>query len=403
MSIQVTCGQCAYQVSVAEKHAGRKGKCPQCGALVPIPPLTIQEKPATAPRPAARSPQAAVPPPFPATPRRTRSVPSPAVDDDVPSILDVEVFDSPAPRGAPAQRKLLLGLAAGAGVCLVLLAVGITLFLRSRGDADEAPVAALVPAGERLDTADLVALIEPSVVRVDAIDERGELDWIGSGFVVDGSGVIATNHHVIAGAHTCQVEFADGRRFPVEGYYRMTERKDVALLKVPLPAGYAQPLPLASALPRKGEMVLSFGCPHGLDFTTTDGVVSALRDAAEMTRQFREPREGTWIQTSAPISPGNSGGPLVNLRGEVVGVNTLTTTEGQNLNFAVAATALREEFDQRGTTLTALSRSTGDGSQRRSRTPSEWRGPRSPFSSGPFRGSSPPRPTPRSPSYWGTE
>lgn len=208
-----------------------------------------------------------------------------------------------------------------------------------------------------MSTKELVALIEPSVVRVNAVNEEGKLEWHGSGFIIESSGVIATNHHVVAGAHKVIVEFSDKKSYAAEGYYKMNQKCDIAIIKVKLPPGY-RALPLASSVAEKGEQVVAFGCPHGLDFTITDGTVSALRTSEDMKKMVGRDGTGEWIQTSAPISSGNSGGPLVNMQGEVIGINSLTSTRGQNLNFAISAADVRQMFESRGETLVALSRAT---------------------------------------------
>jgi hypothetical protein len=95
-------------------------------------------------------------------------------------------------------------------------------------------------------------------------------------------------------------------------------------------------------LPPKGTAVVSFGAPHGLSFTTTSGNISALRPAEEMQETFGQDFEGNWIQTDTAISPGNSGGPLVNHFGEVVAMNTMQLTVGQNLNFAMSSIDVAE-------------------------------------------------------------
>ena len=128
------------------------------------------------------------------------------------------------------------------------------------------------------------------------------------------------------------------------GTLAVLETQDLAVLQVKCPADRLTPIRIAATLPRKGERVAAFGAPLGFSFTTSDGLVSALRSGKELDGEFlnlnmplhSDPRQ-TWIQTTAPISKGNSGGPLVNLRGEVIGVNTLSIPQlGQNLNFAVS-------------------------------------------------------------------
>ena len=103
-----------------------------------------------------------------------------------------------------------------------------------------------------------------------------------------------------------------------------------------------RPLELIEDPPLKGEGVVALGAPFGLDSTASEGIVSAIRSAEEL--EFKvgiHGHAGTWIQTTTPISPGNSGSPLVNRRGQVVAVNTLTLKHGQNLNFGISAMDIR--------------------------------------------------------------
>jgi S1-C subfamily serine protease len=118
---------------------------------------------------------------------------------------------------------------------------------------------------------------------------------------------------------------------------------------------------LATDLPKKGETTIAFGAPLGLSFTASDGIVSAVRRHEEL----EEVTNGldlnvTWIQTTSPISPGNSGGPLVNVKGEVIGINTINIGgakeyRGQNLNFAVSARDVQSVFQEGAGTVTPLS------------------------------------------------
>ncbi|MBX3439755.1 MAG: trypsin-like peptidase domain-containing protein, partial [Planctomycetaceae bacterium] len=236
----------------------------------------------------------------------------------------------------------------------------------SAAAAAESSTASLAERPPILGTVELIALVEPAVVRINALDESGELEWHGSGFVVDPSGIVVTNAHVISGAAQCVAVFENGTKCPVTGYYALQEKNDLAVIGIEPPKGEEFPaLRLAPEPPRKGDTVFAFGCPHGLDFTASDGIVSSIRSAQDIEGLRGEPTQGDWLQTTAPISQGNSGGPLVNARGEVVGVNSMVHRLGQNLNFAVAATEVRGELDGRSAALTKLSRSTApDGNPR---------------------------------------
>ncbi len=185
--------------------------------------------------------------------------------------------------------------------------------------------------------ADLVEAVEPSVVRISIATAEGE--GAGSGYVVDTEGTVVTNYHVVEGATRCTVRFRDDKKaeYPVSGVYYLDDKRDIAIIKIDAPKDKLRPLSIAKDIPRKGEELVAFGAPLGLDFTATQGIVSAIRESEELLALGIPDHQGTWLQHSVPISPGNSGGPLVNMKGEVVGMNTMTLTAGQNLNFAISA------------------------------------------------------------------
>lgn len=171
--------------------------------------------------------------------------------------------------------------------------------------------------------------VEKSVVRIIVKGEQGAS--VGSGFVVNTDGSIVTNYHVIEGAVSAEVQFENGDKYPVAGFTVVDKKLDLAIIKIDVDPAKLSRLRIAKALPLKGEQVAAFGAPRGLSFTTSNGIISAIRNSNE----FKVRAAGTYLQTTTPISPGNSGGPLVNMRGEVVGVNSFKM-EGENLNFAVS-------------------------------------------------------------------
>lgn len=202
------------------------------------------------------------------------------------------------------------------------------------------------------DLADVIERAERSVIRFDVKSARDS--WLGSGFVIESSGVIMTNHHVLAGATSAKVTFQDGKSYDVVGTKLLDASQDVAVVKVnavDLPV-----LELADSLPRKGDVAIALGAPHGLSFSASQGIISAIRDLSAEANE-KEIIAGTLLQTTAPISPGNSGGPLINSSGQVVGMNTLVFTVGQNLNFAIPATRLTAAVSQQaGASVVPLSR-----------------------------------------------
>lgn len=184
---------------------------------------------------------------------------------------------------------------------------------------------------------ELIASVEPSVVTI-------EVPGIGagSGFVVDADGIIATCYHVIEGAKTAVVKFQDGSSADVVGFLTVSPGKDIALLRIK-PQRKLVALRIARDRPSKGQTVLAFGAPIGLAGTVSNGIISALRDGFEISGSMKElyaalgyDMEANWLQTTAPISHGNSGGPLVNKDGDAIGINTWFRPDGQNLNFAIS-------------------------------------------------------------------
>jgi S1-C subfamily serine protease len=143
-----------------------------------------------------------------------------------------------------------------------------------------------------------------------------------------GSGsLIVTNWHVVAGSKNIVIRTQDKQSYAVLHVIAYSVEGDLALLQTNAPADKYQPLEIAGAFPDEGERVLVIGNPLGLlEGSLSDGIISSLR---------RVPNVGTVLQITAPVSPGNSGSPVVNTHGQVVGVVTLSLIQGQNLNFAM--------------------------------------------------------------------
>jgi serine protease Do len=169
----------------------------------------------------------------------------------------------------------------------------------------------------------------------------------GSGFFISSSGEIISNNHVVEDADKIEVQLADGTRYQVDVVGR-DPATDIALLKISQPDREFPYLALGNAdALRVGEWVMAAGNPLNMDHTVTVGVVSAKGRVLGLSDSSFE----DFIQTDAAINFGNSGGPLVNLSGEVVGINTAINARGQNLGFAVpinTATQILGQLRERG-------------------------------------------------------
>jgi serine protease Do len=226
------------------------------------------------------------------------------------------------------------------------------------------------------DFADLVAKQGPAVVQVSTVKEArrvaaeempdadelppwfrgmpnlphgrnpGPSQGVGSGFVVSPDGVLLTNAHVVADADEVTVKLTDGREFKAK-VLGSDKRTDVAVLKID-----AKGLPTVAigdpAKTRVGEWVVAIGAPYGLDNTVTSGIVSAK------SRSLPGDAVVPFIQTDAAVNPGNSGGPLFNLKGEVIGINSQIFSRSggfQGLAFAIpidVAMNVRDQLQQHG-------------------------------------------------------
>ena len=175
--------------------------------------------------------------------------------------------------------------------------------------------------------------VAPSVVRIDVLAADGRRRGSGSGVVVSPDGLLLTNSHVVGDARRVDVTGLDGRT--LSGRILGTDPDtDLALVRVEEDVRLAAARLGDSKALRRGEIAIAIGNPLGFDTTVTAGVVSALGRSlgASNGRQIEDV-----IQTDAALNPGNSGGPLVSTRGEVIGINTAIIAGAQGICFAVAA------------------------------------------------------------------
>jgi tetratricopeptide (TPR) repeat protein len=172
---------------------------------------------------------------------------------------------------------------------------------------------------------ELVKRIKPSAVAIETFDAKGNTLSRGSGFFIAADKVI-TNRHVIEKSTRVEIHLFNGKKFAVKGVLAIDGEGDLALLQVEVPPATAVPLQIMQRVPQEGESIVVIGNPYGLEGSVSNGIVSAVREISGY---------GKIIQITAPISPGSSGSPVVNMVGQVIGIATLQAAEGQSLNFAV--------------------------------------------------------------------
>jgi S1-C subfamily serine protease len=176
-----------------------------------------------------------------------------------------------------------------------------------------------------------------AVVTIYVNDKNGKQISGGSGFIIDPSGIIATNFHILSKWPDSQgsmyLKMENGAYYLIEHLVAFDEENDIALLKVE-----GKELPVVKMRgdykARQGDNIIVIGSPLGLDTTISEGIISNIRGRNRL------------IQISAPVSPGSSGSPVFNVKGEVIGVATFLIEGGQNLNFAIPVKHIVKLFDE---------------------------------------------------------
>ncbi|KAI5622896.1 serine protease HTRA1A precursor [Silurus asotus] len=190
--------------------------------------------------------------------------------------------------------------------------------------------------------ADVVEKIAPTVVHIElfrkmAYSLRERAVATGSGFIVSDDGLIVTNAHVVADKNRVKVELKNGQSYDAK-ITDIDEKSDIALLKINAPTKLPVMSLGRSADLRPGEFVVAIGSPFSLQHTVTTGIVSTTQRGGKELGLRNSDMD--YIQTDAIINYGNSGGPLVNLDGEVIGINTLKVTAG--ISFAIPSDKIKE-------------------------------------------------------------
>jgi S1-C subfamily serine protease/thiol-disulfide isomerase/thioredoxin len=208
------------------------------------------------------------------------------------------------------------------------------------------PAKSTPDAASNADVSNLIQRYDDAVVYLTVQNAMGEDVGLGSGFVIDPKGLVATNYHVVADGSRAFAQLRNGDKFEVEGYCAVDPRRDLVILQLrdPQRALEVFDLQIPGEL-QMGQLLVAMGHPEGFQFTATTGIVSAVRRTDELPAEYRQalsaPDDNLWIQTNAAISHGSSGGPLLNAKGELVGINTWIAA-GQNIGFATHVTHLLE-------------------------------------------------------------
>lgn len=186
-------------------------------------------------------------------------------------------------------------------------------------------------SAEGVSIPDIVRKCGPAVVMIFR-QEGDQISSMGSGFLVDPTGIIVTNFHVVRNATSIWVKLISGEIYRVVKIVNLNKDKDICLIKI---EGFDLPYVILgnSNEVAIGENCFAIGNPQGFENTVSTGIISGRR----LYKGF------TLFQTTTPVSPGSSGGPLINERGEVIGVLSLTWTEpgSQNINFAIPINYVR--------------------------------------------------------------
>src|SRR5262245_62058088 len=243
---------------------------------------------------------------------------------------------------SPMKKRVLAGTALGLllGLTLGVLSTGLASQAQSRVAQAPSPVAQNIgPAMGGGTFAKLAENVKPAVINVSvggaARERRMPMQpgpsrrGIGSGFLIDASGVALTNAHVVGDASQVDVAMLDGTKYKAK-VVGVDKKTDLAVVKLEASGKTFAYLTLAdSEEARVGDWVVAVGSPFGLEATVTSGIISAK------ARHIGASLYDDFIQTDAAINPGNSGGPLVDMRGQVVGINTAIIQGGSGIGFAI--------------------------------------------------------------------
>ena len=295
----------------------------------------------------------------------TEPQPVPPVD---PFAVGPAAAGRPAPRRSGGALRFVPILAVSV-LSAVLASTATALVIRqSTPAATSAPVAAKAASTtvtRTIDAADLTAIVagaRASVVTItaDGISTQGfspfgqSVSGVGSGVILTASGYILTNRHVVQGSSTLTVQLLNGHDYPATIVKILTDN-DLALIRIDAPGLTPATIGSSAAL-KVGQIALAIGSPLGTyTETVTQGIVSGLGREVTVTDELtrRQTTLTNLVQTAAAINSGNSGGPLLDAAGDVIGINTAVSTSAEGLGFAIPIDAAKD--------LVAIATSGGQG------------------------------------------
>ncbi|MAR13804.1 MAG: hypothetical protein CL681_27995 [Blastopirellula sp.] len=298
---------------------------------------------------------------------------SPDSSDSAPEVALPAIQRREEASGKDSGRLVTKRLIGIASVGCLLGAVFAVWWMRTAVKENVAPDPVAVvtaPAREAIDPtvrsspdvlADQLDVIELGVVKITS-KGPGTDTTLGSGFVVDPAGLVATNYHVMAEATAAEAVFKDGRSYRISGYAAVDVDHDLAIVKLDSVPVDLKVLQLQyDNDPRQLSPVVAIGHPHGNVFSPFDGIVSRIVSTSELPQHsqrflrdyLRSNADHRWIQHTAQISAGNSGGPLLNRQGEVIGVNTWVDREAE-LSYALHARYVRNLCEAASADVTPL-------------------------------------------------
>ena len=368
MAITVHCPHCQGQFNVRDDFAGRKGRCPQCGGVVQAPTSAPASEPqyAQSARPAPRAPVQQAPS-IPTSPDMGGGTGFPVQVGEESSVSMRAGGGRRSSRGGSRKTPVWPIVAVGAAVPIIILLVAIVVLLvRDNGgaevaDKDDKPAQEASGEPETVASTDFGGVREANsfegiteaavkiLIRYPSIDPRAES--FGAGFIIDRRGWVATNYHVIEHAHEDAVAVMEsGKEFRIEGLIAADPTHDIAILQLK-DVPYTMTIADISYNGEPGQLdeVYAYGHPLGEDFSATDGTVSRVAMTSQLSddsRQFlydemNAPDDLLWIQHNVTISPGNSGGPLLDEDFRIIGINTWTN-QATRLSYASHIRYLRE-------------------------------------------------------------